>query len=405
MAKLSVKGKKPGPKHPEKYPFTGPAYDYWGEIPGFVYIPSRDQYYENTNEVRKALEEAGAIDKPAKQPGLIAQIVPAIATAGAIKGAEALGSGIFSPSTSTPGVTTNPSLARQGWDWVVDKIGLGGPSTTTATTAAAPVVSQGSGVAASAAQNAAGAATPASTGGGGLFSGLGSTATNALGAAGVGLGAYGALQGIKNKDPVSAGLGGAGVGLGLNTLGYSLGPVGWAATLAVPAIAGLLAGLGDKDRWKEEGDNLRKLREQGVYIPDELLTALPSKGRSKQELINIARATGGNEAFANSRNESDLTGKDIVGYSAFAKRDPNWFRKPLEERISEAQSLLDQGLIRERRGQIEILAAPKIAATVPDKAKPSDSRLLTSPTASAEFAQALAQQKKNKTLGLLAGRA
>lgn len=86
--------------------------------------------------------------------------------------------------------------------------------------------------------------------GSGLSNALGS-ATPYLGAAGAALGAYGAFQGIKNKNPLGAALGGGGIGLGLNAMGYALGPVGWAAALGAPALLALGNKFFDQKSTKE----------------------------------------------------------------------------------------------------------------------------------------------------------
>ena len=86
----------------------------------------------------------------------------------------------------------------------------------------------------------------------------GSTLSNALGAAGVALGAYNAYQGIEEGNPMGAGAGALGAGLGLNALGFALGPVGWAGLIAAP-VAGALINknkVSTKERNKRQTENL-----------------------------------------------------------------------------------------------------------------------------------------------------
>lgn len=166
-------------------------------------------------------------------------------------------------------------------------------------------------------------------------------------------GAYGMYDLLSNKRHGTRGaLQGAASGAGIGwTVG---GPVGAGVGAVVGGTVGYFGNFGDFDRWKTEGDSLRKLKDDGVYVPENLLAAMPTKGRTKEELVELAQATGGNVKFAGSRDEKDLSGADIVNYSAFAKNDPNWFTKPLDQRISLAQSLLDAGAVREHHGTIDI---------------------------------------------------
>lgn len=196
----------------------------------------------------------------------------------------------------------------------------------------------------------------------GMFS-VGTTGGNVLGGLGVGLGAYGAYQGIKDKNPLTAGLGGGGMVLGLNQLGYTLGPWGVAASIAAPALIAALSGMGDKDRWKEEQSNVQSLVDRGVTGWDQLQATMPklTRGRSIDELVAIEQANKAaglhsNEKFARSRNEADLTAEDIWGYSAFGDKYGNdWFGKFSEaERRNIAQQALDAGAVQEGRGQIKI---------------------------------------------------
>lgn len=108
------------------------------------------------------------------------------------------------------------------------------------------------------------------------------------------------------------------------------------------------------DKWKTEGNRLAKLRENGVYIPDNLFEELPTRGRSKEELVAIAEKTGGNVKFAQSRKEADLTGQDIANYSVWAEKDPDWFKRPVEERIAISQQALDAGAVREHHGTVDV---------------------------------------------------
>lgn len=215
-----------------------------------------------------------------------------------------------------------------------------------------------------------------------------------LGLAGAGLGAYGLYQGIKEGSKGQSALGGAGLGAGLAAAAplAGFGPVGWAG-LGLAALGGGLGGLGlasalgDKDMWKTEGDRLRKLQEGGAYVPEDLIASTPTKGRSKDELVELAKQTGGNVTFAQSRKESDLTPQDIIGYATFAENDPNWFNKPLQERLALAGQALNAGAVREHHGTIDVdwkklNAAPEINNTIAPGLEPVAAEMSRSSTSS-----------------------
>ena len=176
------------------------------------------------------------------------------------------------------------------------------------------------------------------------------TATPYLGGAGAALGAYQAYKGFKDKDPLSSALGGAGVGLGLNMMGLALGPVGWAAALGVPAIAALANKWGDKDRWKTEGNRLRKVG----GIPQSVMDAIPTRGRTRKELIDIAQRTGGNVQFAGSRKEGDLKAADPVWYAFLPEKfGKDYSDAALDKKLGVTQMLLDNSAIREHHGTMD----------------------------------------------------
>jgi hypothetical protein len=91
---------------------------------------------------------------------------------------------------------------------------------------------------------------------------------------------------------------------------------------------------------------------------------MPTKGRKLEDLIRkdvpadfIGRDPAGNwvnNKFAKSRNVADLRGEDIVNYSAFAEHDPQWFSKPLEERLKLANERLAAGAVKEHHGTIDV---------------------------------------------------
>ena len=185
----------------------------------------------------------------------------------------------------------------------------------------------------------------------------GSALGTALGAAGLAAGTYGAIQGFKKKDPLSAGLGGAGIAAGLSTLGLALGPLGWAGIIAAPAAAALINKMGDKDRWKEEYSRKKKLVEQGI-IPESMLGEAPTVGRSKEQLValeeqKIAQGQYGNPEFAKTRDVSALKPQDIWGFSVAPETlGKDYMAASEQQRLAYNQKLLEEGLVKEAKGQI-----------------------------------------------------
>lgn len=185
----------------------------------------------------------------------------------------------------------------------------------------------------------------------------GMTLGKALGGAGVALGTYQAVKGIEKKDPMSAGLGGVGIGAGLTQLGFALGPAGWALAIGAPIAGALINKMGDKDRWKEEYERKKKLVDEGI-IPESMLGEKPTRGRTKEELLaleeeKIARGEYGNPAFAQSRDVKDLRAEDIWGFAVAPETlGKSYMQASEEQRRAYNQQLLNEGLVREARGQI-----------------------------------------------------
>lgn len=139
-----------------------------------------------------------------------------------------------------------------------DALGLGG-----GTSGIGPVASgadyaaalEGVGQAATQTANQAATVTPVAEAG--MFA-PGSKLTQGLGGLGAAIGAYGAYKGIEAGDPMSAGLGGAGLAGGLATMGFALHPIGWAALIAAP-VAGALINknkVTTRERNKRQTENL-----------------------------------------------------------------------------------------------------------------------------------------------------
>ena len=336
-------------------PIDGKTYYSVPGVPGAYYDPTTGRVGAGTSLLPslKVDAEKKANEQINPAPGVGEQLLPVVGSVGgtlggayAVKtmlGPSAAGSAGAAGAAGTAGAAAAPA-ATSG----AGLVGQGAGLTTQMGSAAAPTMATGAQGAAGAAGAAGASASPYA------LSGIGSAGNvilPGLGLVGLGdvfinerTGARGAAQGAASGAMI----------------GSYFGPVGIGVGAGLGLAAGLLNRYGDKDRWKEEGDRLRKLKEKGVFVPDELIASMPQgKGRSKGELIELERqreAAGqhSNVAFAESRNEADLRGADIVGYSTFAERDPDWFKRPLDQRIQYAQELLDAGIVSEGRGQIKV---------------------------------------------------
>lgn len=172
---------------------------------------------------------------------------------------------------------------------------------------------------------------------------------------------------------------------GLSTLGEGFARKQWGGTMKKldefnktnpmsPVFVPMMASrLWTSDKWKTEGNRLKGLQEKGINIPEFLQGAMKqTRGRKKEELINpyLPQDFVGNtpqygwvnNKFANSRNESDLTGKDIWGYSAFFDKFGNdWLGKFSEKQREDiANKALQRGAVREGKGSIDINWNPEL---------------------------------------------
>lgn len=182
----------------------------------------------------------------------------------------------------------------------------------------------------------------------------------------VALAGVAAYTGARGYDAFQAGQEAGSFTGGIKAGFEEAGPLAFVPVLGqLPIIAGGIGGLfGSRNTWKTEKNRLEKLADDGVFVPENLLASMPASGRSKDDLIRkelpadfVGRDSQGNwvnNKFAQSRNVADLRGEDIVNYSAFAKRDPDWFKKPLEERLIVANQALGAGAVKEHHGTIDI---------------------------------------------------
>jgi hypothetical protein len=333
------------PSPSNKYQFVGPNYMSMGEQPGYIYHPYTDKYYPDP-KIQKEMDIKNGVR--AKDPTLTQQLAPALIATGGLAAAKVAGeavpgyvSGLFGAgSTAGAGAAGTAGLGATGG-------AVGGAAGGTA------AVGAGAGAAS-------GLSAPVIVGGSVVPSGAAAAGTT--GAAASGVGATGTLAAMAPYALPAIAAIAAGVNYNRNAKKYKTqgGKASFQAAAKDPMNwvipSGLLgAAFGDKDRFLTERRKLDDLQTSGVYVPENVYAETDLKnGQSTEELIANAKAKGGNVKFAGSRKESDLTGKDIVNYATFAEKDPEWFRKPIEERIALAQDALDSKAVREHHGTVSI---------------------------------------------------
>ena len=124
--------------------------------------------------------------------------------------------------------------------------------------------------------------------------------------------------------------------------------------------------LWTSDKWKTEGNRIKKLMEQGVGVPEDLqFRAKQTRGIRKEELLNpnyasdfVGMTKDGwvNNKFNNSRNESDMRYEDLMPYAAFGEKFGNdWYNKFNDaQRRAITQRAIDSGAVREHHGTVDV---------------------------------------------------
>lgn len=321
----------PGPQMASKYPRVGKNYLKWGEIPGFLYDYSTDQYRRDP----KVNQEIGLVPK---DKSLTDVLLPSLAvTGGAALATEA-------------GKAAIP--AAKGL------LGLGG--TEAATTTAASNAGTGAAFGAGAesmvpeVSSLVGSDSPLVTSGGATEASALSGAAPYLGAAGAGLGAYGVYNATKMNDKkkaaISGGLSGAGMGAGLAAAAplIGLGPLGWGA-LGLMALgggalgSGLGAGLAHKTTKQIQAERWKDLTDKGYTGVSDFYNQLDESEKPSR-----------NQKFAESRNEADLTAEDIWGSPDIIGAAGNRYFGSWDEakRRKFSEEALKRNLITEKKGGI-----------------------------------------------------
>lgn len=120
----------------------------------------------------------------------------------------------------------------------------------------------------------------------------------------------------------------------------------------------------DTDKWKTEGNRVKKLLESGVEVPEEFRGRMYQKrGLSKKQLVNPKYANDFqgmtadgwvNNKFQNSRNEGDMTYFDLAPYAAWAEKRNDWWKLSDAQRRAITDKAQAAGAVREHHGTLDI---------------------------------------------------
>ena len=374
---MAMSQPKPGPQQPQKYPFVTDKYRKFGEQPGFIYDPYNDRYQPDPKQAKKYYEDSGLVEAEKKPPGLADAIMPVLGTSAAIGVGQSLGkdggAGLLSGLKETvSGASdlfgTAADKVSSGANFVKDTFGFGG-----GTDAGMQATQQAMGTGGEAlASNGSGLIADATEASNQAYNAAGDAATNAaaapsalsqgLGAAGAAYGTYQALQGVKEGDPMQAGMGGAGAWVGLNAMGMTLGPAGW-AMIAAPVALSLVSKYFDKpsiiEQTKERWGKLSKSEDPATAAyAQQYQSYLDSDQQKADAGIDF------DEAKKQGLKPEQVWG----GYGMFDTYGSDWLNKYSEEQRRQiSQRLIDADLVDSRKGDIVLTdkeKAKKIAEEV-----------------------------------------
>jgi len=180
-------------------------------------------------------------------------------------------------------------------------------------------------------------------------------ATPALGAAGVLAGGYNAYEGIKKKNPVQAGLGGGGAWLGLNAMGYSLGPAGWAMVAAPTAAALLSKAFKHKSTRDVAKDHTTSLLNTAKDNPTWQNYVEGMRAQYNSAPPDPSRPYAGKYATFNEYKKAGLQANDLTGvYGNLKTFGPDWANYSQQQRQAITQGLIDQGLYNSKKGEVVV---------------------------------------------------
>lgn len=347
--------------------FQGTDFSQWGSwqsinIDGLPYyqVPGHPQYvfdpydgaYGSIKINPQVVEQAYNAENP--EPGLVEQVVPALGTVGGLY----LSNKLFNPSTATAG-TEVAGQAGNSSGFFGNLFGSGAEGEVLGSSAALNEGTMlGDSMLASSTfdPSTANVADIFSQGGG--ESALGGAAP-ALGAAGAAYGAYNMYEGLKEGDMAQTGMGAAGVGLGVNAMGYALGPWGWAA-LAAMALASKFT---KHESTREVAQkHTKSLIKQGEDDPTWQNYVKGMRAQHNQEPPDKSKPFAGKYATWEDYQANGLEAPDLTGvYGNLKTFGPDWAKLSQEQRVAVTQGIINAGLYKSKKGEVEI--------TDPTKAK------------------------------------
>lgn len=171
-----------------------------------------------------------------------------------------------------------------------------------------------------------------------------------IGALGTLAGTAGAIQGVRKGNSLMAGLGGGGAWLGLNAMGYTLGPAGW-AMLAVPAVAALLnRHKSTREVTKENtGKLLKKSNDPGYQKYVQAMRAqYDSAPPDPSKPFH-----GGQYATWDEYKNAGLDAGDLTGVKANLGLGPEYTNLNFDQQKAVTQAAIDANLYNSRKGEVE----------------------------------------------------
>jgi len=123
--------------------------------------------------------------------------------------------------------------------------------------------------------------------------------------------------------------------------------------------------LWTSDKWKTEGNRLKKLEEMGIDVPKEFEGRMyQTRGLKKSELINpyLPKDFTGytpqygwvNNKFQDSRNEGDMRYEDLAPYATWAEKRSDWYKLSDNQRRAVTDAAQKAGAVREHHGTLDV---------------------------------------------------
>jgi hypothetical protein len=173
-------------------------------------------------------------------------------------------------------------------------------------------------------------------------------AAQGLGAAGVAAGGYNAYRGIKSGNKTQSALGGASMGLGLNAMGYALGPYGWAAMLAAPVIASTFNHESTRDVAKRRTEELMGKSDDPQY--KNYVQAMREQYNSAP--VNPDKPFAGKYRNFGEYERAGLEAQDLSGVFGNLKLGDKYTKLTQDQKNNYTQSQINKGNYQSKKGDV-----------------------------------------------------